>query len=84
VCEERKVIIMDIKILKQAYRKLKSYLYTDKSLLGEKIEIARFEQNLESNLEKLLRCIEKKDISKYIKKIDYRLVPKKIEKPKKE
>ena len=40
---------MDIKILKQAYRKLKSYLYTDKSLLGEKIEIARFEQNLESS-----------------------------------
>ena len=75
---------MKIEILEQAYKKLKSYLYTDKSLLAEKIGIARFEQNLEVNLKKLLDSIEKEDISKYTKKIDYILVPKKIEKPQKE
>ena len=33
---------MKIEILEQAYKKLKSYLYTDKSLLAEKIGIARY------------------------------------------
>ena len=74
---------MKIEVVKQAYTKLKSYLYTDKSLLAEKIEIARFEQKLDANLKKLLDSIKKEDISKYTKKIAYRLVPRKLKSLKK-
>lgn len=63
-----------------AYRKLKSYLYTDKSLLSEKIDISIFEQDLDSKIESLFSCIEQGDISEHVNKISYTLVPKKIEK----
>lgn len=65
-------------LLKQAYKKLKSHLYTDKTLLKEKIELGRFETNLSENLEALLEAINSKNISKWIKEISFTLVPKKI------
>ncbi len=67
---------LDIK-LKQAYKKLKSYLYADKSLLEEKIKISIFEENLEKNLKNLKENMES-DISIYLNQISYTLVPKKI------
>ncbi|MEN4054157.1 RNA-directed DNA polymerase [Sulfurimonas sp. NWX79] len=71
-------------LLKQAYKKLKSFLYTDKTLLTEKIELAHFEQNLESNLKSLVKAIENKDISIWTKNISYTLIVKRIKSIKKE
>lgn len=65
--------------LKQAYKKLKSYLYADKSLLEEKILISIFEENLEENLNNLEQNM-KSCISCYLEQISYTLVPKKMEK----
>lgn len=65
--------------LKQAYKKLKSYLYADKSLLEEKILISIFEENLEENLNNLEQNM-KSCISSYLEQISYTLVPKKMEK----
>ena len=66
--------------LKQAYKKLKSYLYSDKTLLQEKIDLSFFEENLENNLKELAKNIKKENISDYLKSISYTLVPKKIKK----
>jgi len=65
--------------LEQAYRKLKSHLYTDKTLLKEKIELARFESDIDDKLAILSKAIEVKDISQWLKLIDYTLVLKKLE-----
>lgn len=67
--------------LQQAYKKLKSHLYTDKTLLAEKIELSHFEQNLDKNLKDIESILtsKEKDISKWTKNISYTLVPKKIE-----
>ena len=64
--------------LEQAYKKLKSHLYNDKTLLEEKIRLGRFETNLETNLNNLLEAIKNKDISQWTKDISYTLVPKKL------
>jgi len=66
-------------LLEQAYKKLKSHLYTDKTLLKEKIELARFESDIDEKLAKLSKAIEDKDISQWLELIDYTLVPKKLE-----
>ncbi len=70
---------MTTELLKQAYKKLKSHLYTDKTLLKEKIELGRFETNLSANLEALLKAIKDEDIAKWTKEISFTLVPKKLE-----
>lgn len=41
-------------LLQQAYTKFKSHLYSDKTLLAEKIELAQFENDLEKNLKAML------------------------------
>lgn len=69
-------------LLEQAYKKLKSHLYTDKTLLKEKIELAKFESTIGNEDDKLIelsKAIEAKDISQWLKLIDYTLVPKKLE-----
>lgn len=72
---------ISIELLKQAYKKLKSHLYNDKTLLAEKIKLAQFEKNLEKNLKAIESILvsEAQDISKWTKHIAYSLVPKKIE-----
>jgi hypothetical protein len=66
--------------LYQAYIKLKSYLVNDKTLLQEKIDLARFEENININIEELSKTIINKDISQWIDSINYTLVPKKLKK----
>lgn len=70
---------MITKLLKEAYKKLKSHLYSDKTLLNEKISLARFEENLENNLKNLSDAIENNDILDWTKRISFTLVPKKLE-----
>ena len=72
---------IDIELLKQAYKKLKSHLYNDKTLLAEKIELAQFENHLEKNLKAIQSVLTSKaqDIYKWTKSISYSMVPKKIE-----
>jgi hypothetical protein len=65
-------------LLEQAYKKLKSHLYTDKTLLKEKIELARFESTIDDRLAILSKAIEDKDISIWLELIDYTLVTKKL------
>jgi hypothetical protein len=67
-----------ISLLKQAYKKLKSHLYTDKTLLKEKIELAKFESSIDNKLVKLSDAIQAKDISQWLELIDYTLIPKKL------
>jgi hypothetical protein len=64
--------------LYNAYRKLKSYLANDKTLLEEKLQLAYFEQNIDDNIEKLVDNIKKRTINELFEKIDYTLVLKKI------
>ena len=64
--------------IKFAYKKLKSHLYSDKLLLQEKIELAKFEDKLEDNLQNLENAINKKDISQWLNQISFRLIPKKL------
>jgi hypothetical protein len=64
--------------IKQAYKKLKSYLYHDKTLLCEKIKLSEFEENLDENIKTLADKIENKNLDEFINNISYRLVPKKI------
>ena len=66
-------------LLEKAYKKLKSYLFTNKTLLQEKIDLAIFEEELKDNIDELIKAIINKDISKWIEAIDYTLVPKKLE-----
>lgn len=46
--------------LKQAYKKLKSYLYSDKTLLQEKIDLSFFEENLKKKFKKKFKKISQK------------------------
>ena len=64
--------------LHNAYMKLKSHLYTDKTLLYEKIELSKFEDNLESNINSLTDLINSNNIKTLLNDIDYTLVLKKI------
>ncbi|MEA2018802.1 MAG: reverse transcriptase domain-containing protein [Campylobacterota bacterium] len=79
-------MIISNELLQQAYKKLKSHLYTDKTLLAEKIELAQFENDLEKKLKEIeiILTSGNQDISKWIKNVSYTLVPKKIEDLKKE
>lgn len=64
--------------LENTYRKLKSYLYHDKTLLSEKIKLSEFEENIKDNIKSLSDKIKNKNIDQLIENISYRLVPKKI------
>jgi len=69
-------------ILSKAYKKLKSHLYTDKTLLKEKIALSRFENNIDKNIPKLssaILSIDNLELDNYIKNIKYTLVPKKLD-----
>jgi len=68
------------KSLHQAYMKLKSHLYNDKTLLSEKLELSKFEDNLEINIKLLTELINSRNIETLLNDIDYTLVLKKISK----
>jgi len=64
--------------LYNAFRKLKSHLFNDKTLLYEKIELARFEGKLEANIDSLVELIISDKIETLLSEIDYTLVIKKL------
>jgi hypothetical protein len=61
-----------------AFKKLKSHLFNDKTLLYEKIELARFEENLKANIDSLVELIISNNFEIILSKIDYTLVIKKL------
>ncbi|MBD3842332.1 MAG: RNA-directed DNA polymerase [Campylobacterales bacterium] len=72
--------------LYSAYKKLKSFVYEDNTLLHLRIALAEFEnhdfetklKNLEIALDNFNKCKSSTKISKYISKIQYIVLPKKI------
>ena len=69
--------------IRSAYKKLKSYLYYDNTMLFLKLKLAKFENKLKNNEDKEFRKIlniieDEKELLEYLNKISYNIIPKSI------
>lgn len=66
--------------IKSAYKKLKSYVYDDNTLLHLRIALAEFESNgdIKSKFEAVIALLESNNIDEHLEKIDFLVLPKKI------
>ncbi|HES59013.1 MAG TPA: hypothetical protein ENO18_01160, partial [Caldithrix sp.] len=71
---------IDMQTLKAAYKKLKSYVYEDNTLLHLRIALAKFESSgdVESKLDAIIAYLELNNIDDYLEKVDLLVLPKKI------
>ena len=73
-----------LSMVEGAYKKLKSYLYYDKTLVFSKLKLAQFESNreyFEKGLNAIANALNSKDTEYFltlIESIDYRVLPKKF------
>jgi len=77
---------LDIQIIKSAYKKLKSYIYYDNTLIFLKKDIAKFEienrNNLETKFKNIKNVLEGKDeelLKMWLNNVSFYLVPKKFD-----
>ena len=69
-----------LQTIKSAYKKLKSYVYEDNTLLHLRIELAKFESsgNIEEKLDSIVKLLESSNIDKELEKISFLVLPKKL------
>lgn len=72
--------LVTLEDIKEAYRKLKTYVYNDSFNLRLRIKLANFEydKNIELLFEELLRDILNDNINKYLSNISAYILPKKV------
>lgn len=71
---------ISLQTIKSAYKKLKSYVYEDNTLLHLRIVLAEFESNgnIEAKLNSIVKLLELNNIDEYLEKISFLVLPKKI------
>ncbi|MFA5502593.1 MAG: RNA-directed DNA polymerase [Sulfurovaceae bacterium] len=73
-------MIFSLPTIKSAYKKLKSYVYEDNTLLHLRIELAEFESSgdIETKLASVIDLLKSNNIDEYLEKIGFLVLPKKI------